>query len=137
MSVLRPSTIPGEQFELRDQGAQDIRAYDVVKDVVRVEKFVAAMQGSNGAVVCVANDPSYWNAPTHGRPTNAEAFRLHEGTVLHGARTWGPLTGGGSSRGREETLALVGSYQMAWSDYSTLPGPRGVFRTLVIEVRGG
>ncbi len=127
----------GERFELKDQGAQDIRAHDVVKDIVRVEKFVAAMPGSNGAVVCVGNDPSYWNAPTHGRPTNADAFRLHEGVVLHGTRAWGPLTGAGTSRGREEPLPLVGTYRMAWSDYSALPGPRGVFRTLVVEVAGG
>jgi hypothetical protein len=126
----------GERFELKDQGAQDIRAHDVVKDIVRVEKFVAAMPGSNGAVVCVGNDPSYWNAPTHGRPTNADAFRIHQGTVLHGTRAWGPLTGGGTSRGREEPLALAGTYRMAWSDYSTLPGPRGVFKTLVVEVPG-
>ena len=46
----------GERFELKDQGAQDIRAHDVVKDIVRVEEFVAAMPGSNGAVICVGND---------------------------------------------------------------------------------
>jgi len=64
----------GERFELKDQGAQDVRAHDVVKDIVRVEKFVAAMPGSNGVVVCVGNDPSYWKPPTHGRATNADAF---------------------------------------------------------------
>lgn len=127
----------GERFELKDQGAQDIRAYDVVKDIVRVEKFVAAMPGSNGAVVCVGNDPSYWVAPSHGRVTNADAFRLHEGTVLHGARVWGPRTGAGTSRGREEPLVLTGTYRMAWADYSTLPSPRGAFRALVLEVLGG
>jgi len=57
----------GGRFELKDQGTQDIRAHDVVKDIVRVEKFEAAMPGSNGAVVCVGNDPSYWNAPTSQR----------------------------------------------------------------------
>lgn len=129
--------VAGERFELKDQGAQDIRAHDVVKDIVRVERFVSAMPGSNGGVVCVGNDPSYWNTPTHGRPTNADAFRLHESTVLHGTLAWGPLTGVGTSRGREEPLALVGTYRMAWSDYSALPGPRGVFRTLVVEVPGG
>ncbi len=129
--------LAGERFELKDQGAQDVRAYDVVKDIARVEEFVASMPGSNGAVVCVGNDPSYWNAPTHGRATNAAAFRIHEGTVLRGTRAWGPLTGAGTSRGREESLALSGTYRLAWSDYSTLPGPRGVFRTLVVEVAGG
>jgi hypothetical protein len=129
--------IAGERFELKNQGAQDIRSYDVVKDIVRVETFVAAMPGSNGAVICIGNDPSYWNAPTHGRPSNADAFRLHQGVVLHGTRAWGPLTGAGTSRGREEPLALVGTYRMAWSNYSALPGPGGMFRTLAVEVPGG
>jgi len=120
LTRLRTGEFAGERFELKDQGAQDI-----------------AMPGSNGAVVCVCNDPPYWNAPAHGRPTNADAFRPHESTVLHGPRAWGPLTGAGTSRGREEPLALVGTYQMAWLDYSMLPGPRGVFRTLVVEVPGG
>lgn len=128
--------VDGERFELKDQGAQDIRAHDVVKDIVRVETFVAAMPSSNGTVVVVGNDPSYWTAPSHGRATNAAAFRLHEGTVLQGTRTWGHLTGAGTSRGREDPLQLIGSYRMGWSHYSTLPGPRGVFRALVVEVPG-
>jgi len=61
--------VAGERFELKNQGAQDIRAYDVVKDIARVERFVAGRPGSNGAVVCLANDSSYWRAPaTGGRP---------------------------------------------------------------------
>lgn len=129
--------VAGERFELKNQGAQDIRAYDVVKDIVRVERFVAGRPGSNGVVVCLANDSSYWRAPGHGRETNAHAFRIHEGTVLAGSRAWGPMTGAGSSKGREVPLALSGTYRMAWSDYSALPGAHGTFRTLVVEVPGG
>jgi len=33
--------VDGERFELKNHGALNICAYDVVKDVVRVEKFVA------------------------------------------------------------------------------------------------
>lgn len=33
-------TINGEEFRLLNQGAQDIRAYDVVKDIHRVERFI-------------------------------------------------------------------------------------------------
>lgn len=85
--------VAGERFELKDQGAQDTRMYDVVKDVVRVERFAASRPGSNGAVVCIANDPSYWSVPKHGRETNAHAFRIHEGSVLEGTMTWGPHRG--------------------------------------------
>src|SRR4051812_39593274 len=98
----------GERFELSNQGAQDVRAYDVVKDIVRVERFVGCRPRTNGAVVCLSNDSLYWRAPSHGRATNADAFRLHEGVVLSGSRAWGPLTGAGSSKGRTEPLVLTG-----------------------------
>lgn len=126
--------VAGERFELKNQGAQDIRAYDLVKDVVRVEQFVAHRPGSNGAVVCLTNESSYWRAPGHGRPTNADAFRLHDGTVLEGKRAWGPMTGPGSSKGREKPLVLRGRYQVAWRTYSSLPGMSGEFRSLVVQV---
>lgn len=34
--------IDGETFALKPQGAQDIRRYDVLKDVGRMEQFLAA-----------------------------------------------------------------------------------------------
>lgn len=105
-----------------------------VKDVVRVERFAASRPGSNGAVACIANDPSYWSVPKHGRETNAHAFRIHEGGVLEGTMTWGPLTGAGSNRTREDPLTLGRAHRMAWTEYSSLPGRWGDFRGLVIPV---
>jgi hypothetical protein len=37
-------------------------------------------------VVVLTNDASYWRPRTHGRITNADAFRLGEGAVLEGSR---------------------------------------------------
>ncbi len=62
----------GERFELLSQGAQDIRAYDVVKDMQRVERFVEGQPGWSGWVPMLSNDPGYWSRPGHGRTTNAE-----------------------------------------------------------------
>ena len=61
--------VVGESFELLSQGAQDIRAYDCVKDIVRVERYTAATPGSSGLVVVLANDAAYWRPVTHGRLT--------------------------------------------------------------------
>jgi hypothetical protein len=73
-----------ESFELLWQGAQDTRAYDCVKDIALVERYTAATSGSSGLVLVLANDALYWRPVTHGRLTNADAFRIHEGAVLHG-----------------------------------------------------
>jgi hypothetical protein len=114
--------VDGELFDLKNHGAQDIRAYDVVKDIVRVEKFVAGRPNWGGAVIALTNDPSYWQPGASLKITNAAAFRLGQDTVLSGVREWGPNTGAGTKRGRAESLALAGTYTLGWRDYSSLPG---------------
>jgi hypothetical protein len=121
--------VSGEHYELLSQGAQDIRAYDVVKDIARVERFVGDKPGWSGAVLVLSNDPSYWKRPGHGRATNADAFRIYEGNQLTGSRAWGTRTGG-TMKGREAPIELAGNYPCSWSEYYTLPGSRGPFRLL-------
>lgn len=127
----------GERLQLKNHGAQDIRGYDVVKDLHRVERFVSGKPGWRGAVVVLTNDASYWRPRTHGRPTNADAFRIGEDVTLSGERAWGLHTGSGTMKGREATLGLAGSYRLRWSDFSRVDAsPAGTFRSLVIEVSG-
>jgi hypothetical protein len=127
----------GEHFRLLAQGAQDIRAYDVVKDVQRVEQLVDGHPGWRGLVLVLANDPAYWSRPAHGHATNADAFRIYEGQVLTGRRAWGPLTGAGTMKDRASPIELRGSYVCHWAEYSSLPGSRGTFRLLALPVSAG
>lgn len=126
--------VDDERFELRSQAAQDIRAYDVVKDIQRVERFVHGRPGWAGAVLVLTNDPSYWSRPAHGRATNARAFRIYEDQVISGRRAWGPVTGAGTRKDREADLELRGVYRCRWREYSTLPGHTGRFQLLAITV---
>jgi hypothetical protein len=126
--------VNAERFELLSQGAQDIRAYDVVKDIQRVERFIGGQPGWSGAVLVLANDPAYWSRPSHGRRTNADAFRIYEGQEITGSRIWGTATGAGTMKSREAALELHGDYRCRWSDYSALPGNRGQFR--LVKSRG-
>lgn len=124
----------GESFALKNHGASDLRAYDIVKDIARVERFVCGRPGWLGFVIAMTNQSAYWRSPTHGRATNADSFRLFEGNVLTGERGWGPNTGG-TSRGRETPLTLRGSYRLHWIDFSRLDSsPAGTFRALVVPI---
>lgn len=125
-----------ESFALRNHGASDLRAYDVVKDIERVERFVERRPSWTGLVIALTNEAAYWRTPTHGRATNADAFRLYEGHALTGERRWGPNTGG-TARGRETPIPLRGTYHLHWSDFSRLDAsPAGTFRVLVVPVGG-
>jgi len=126
--------VNGEQFGLVNQGAQDIRAYDVLKDVQRVEQFVDGHPDWGGMVLVLSNDPGYWSRPRHGRTTNAHAFRIYEEQVISGNRTWGPDTGAGTMKDREAVIELRGDYRCRWSPYSALPGAKGEFRLLALPV---
>ena len=127
--------VNGERFTLKNQGAQDVRAYDVVKDIGRIERFVAGKPGWNGIFIAISNDRAYWRSVTHGRATNADAFRLYEGIMLSGTRSWGPNTGAGTMKNREAPIELRGVHRLTWRDYSRIDAtPSGAFRFMALEV---
>jgi hypothetical protein len=128
-------TVAGERFELRNHGAHDVRRYDVVKDIARVERLVSQQVADVGYVVVLANDAGYWNVATKPASVDA-AFRLHEGARLVGARAWSREAGAGTTRGRVEPIELVHEHVVGWHNYSRVDsGPAGQFRYLAFEVR--
>ena len=136
LTRLWEGVVGDERFELKNHGAQDLRAYDVVKDITRVESFIANRPEADGAVVVLTNDPSYWRAPKVNDTSNAAQFRLCEGNVLTGVRKWGPNTGAGTFKGRETPLEIRGAYRLHWTPYSKLSSsaPWAEFRQLVVPI---
>ena len=113
--------VDGERYELKGHGAQDNRSYDVVKDIWRVEQFVASGIVNDGAVLVLTNDGAYWRSPKENDTADAAAFRTGEGVVLSGRRNWvRDRAGTGTERARP--IDLLGRYELHWADYSTLPG---------------
>lgn len=125
--------VDGEPFALKPQGAQDIRRYDVLKDVWRMEQFLNARPAASAAVLTLTNDPAYWRGP-RGPSTCDAAFALREGRVITSALDWAPHTGAGTKRGPEAAINLKGRYPITWADYSRIDGPFGEFRYLYLPV---
>jgi hypothetical protein len=128
-------TIDGDLFDLPNQGAQDLRRYDFVKDVARLEVMLRDGAADEGFAIVVANDPSYWQTGDYSRFIDA-AFRINEGRKIEGVLAWAAHAGAGTTRGREEPITLSGSYQTGWRDFSQLDGERyGAFRYLAVAVK--
>lgn len=87
--------IDGERFTLKAQEAQDGGRYAVLKDVERMERFVAARPAASAAVVVMSNDPAFGCGPTPAGTADA-AFALHEGRIVTGRLDWGPAAGVGT-----------------------------------------
>lgn len=125
--------VNGQAYHLASHSARDLICYNVVKDVKRVEDFVALQPGANGAVVVVTNDPGYW-ASTPETNANDRDFRIGEGVVLEGVRGW--LRGAPKGTKSLHALDLRDRYEMHWADYTPANEPSGPhFRQLVVEVQ--
>lgn len=128
----------GELFALRNQSAQDIRRYDFIMDIRRLERVVNhSGLAEVGFVVLLTNDPSYWGSPQRGWENRTDgAFRIHEGRVIKGEMEWSERASEGTKKGREESISLRGSYELNWRDYSTFNEEKyGKFRYLLVEVQ--
>ncbi len=127
--------VAGEEFALKDQSAQDMRRYDFIKDIARLEQVVVSRSHTRGYALLLTNDSSFWNRSLSNATVDA-AFRLHEGATLTGSLLWAPHTGTGTMRSRERALHLKGIYPLTWQDYAVTPHVTSYnqFRYLLVSV---
>jgi len=126
-------TYAGEDYCLKNHGAQDLTAYDFVKDICRVEEFAGQLPGFQcGYVIWLTNDPYLWREPTTPAAGYAQ-FSVHSGAVKQGCMAWGESMGIGTTKGRGP-LALRGSYPIIWNKYSNFDVRDGLFRYALMHV---
>ena len=101
-----------EQFRLRNQSAQDLGRYDFLKDIARIERYVATHPGSEGFVVLLTNDQTYWQESKKAHAVD-RAFRIHNGRTLNGELAWGAGASDGTKKSRDFVIQLTGSYYLA------------------------
>ena len=125
----------GESFALRDQGAQDIRRYDFIKDIQRLERVCKERTDVRaGFAVLLTNDSPYWQQPSRPKTVDA-AFRLHDGRCVSGEMAWSERARAGTTKGREEPIRLDGSYELQWRDYVEIGAARyRQFRYLAVQI---
>ena len=123
----------GEHFSLRDQSAQDVKRYDFLKDIRRLEQVVVDGKAESGFAVLLTNDHLYWKEPKHRNTTDAD-FRLHDERKVAAGKVlrWSENTSEKTQKGREK-LCLKGSYHLRWQDYGKYRNL--LFRYLAISVK--
>ncbi len=107
ISAARPEVdVGGERFQLRHQSAQDVRRYDICKDLVRMESF-CERYGATGGVLVLTNDSSYW-CSRRRQDTFDAAFDLADLGTLNGKLQWAERIGAETTRGRQAPLVIAG-----------------------------
>ena len=72
-----------EKFQLRQRGAQPPSRYDILNDLVRIERLVDTKVADTGFVLVLTNDPGYWQESRRTEGVGA-AFSLHQGRRVTG-----------------------------------------------------
>ncbi len=130
------ATVNCENFNLKNQGAQDHGRYDFIKDISRLEKALEIYSDGVGFAIFLTNDKSYWKKPDGNVDTVDKDFRIHEGRIISGELKWKDGTSEGTMSGRSKSIKLKGSYTLEWKDYYNIKEgvPNGKFRYLLVKV---
>lgn len=112
--------VENESFSLKNQGAQDIARYDILKDLERLEFLMDNLPGySAGFAVWLTNDYTYWNKPVSKNKVDSE-FLIHEGSVKQGSMGWASHAGEGTTKGRIRPIPLKHAHTIRWKPFSLL-----------------
>ncbi len=122
--------VAGETYDLKRHIVTK-SAYDCCKDLQRLESFVRAGGACQGFLVVLTNHKPFWTKGSKGIP---EHFALWEGNVLTGHLDWTKDTKTFMKHNRKTPIELSGTYNTAWSDYSSFDTKNGQFRYCVIRV---
>ena len=124
-----------ESFALKNHGAQDLGRYDYLLDIERIEACRASWDACEGGyAIMLSNDPSYWKPNMSSRKTVCDQFRIHHGVEKTGILHW-ENAGIGTTKGREDPIALVGRYPIFWSEYSCFGTARSqTFMITITEI---
>ena len=124
-----------ERYLLRDHGGQPSRRYEFLNAVQRIEEAITHGPAKMGYAIMLTNQRQYWNPPSKQDVIDA-AFRLHHGRKVAGELTWAEHAGEETTRGKENSINLLGSYSLHWRDYSRLgEGNNQQFRYLAVAVQ--
>ena len=119
-------SIDGKPFKLKNHSASDIRCYDVLKDIQRLEKFVKCGKIKKGYSIVLTNMKSLWNEKNGNKDTFYDNFRIYNGRKITGKLEWkekninGEIKrpSEGTVKGRKSPIELEGYYELNWNEYS-------------------
>jgi len=110
-----------ENFSLKDHFALDIRRYDFLLDIYRLERLKSASKIDKGYAIFLTNNSAYWDPKKTKNNTNDKEFRIHENRTIKANQflQWAPNTSKGTMKGRERPLIFDKGYSFKWKSYSS------------------
>jgi len=130
-----------DSYTMKTHGANDIRCFDVLKDIQRLENFKKNKDISAGYSIVLTNVVSLWKPKRSKKENFYDEFRIYDGRIAKGTINWKPGTGEGTKKYHPGPIKLAGKYTFNWVDYSVvgLSVPpesikRNLFRYVIVKI---
>ncbi len=120
-------------YDLRGKPSDE--CHEILKDILRMEKYKTKMKKASEAyVLVIANNTSYWKRPSE-KVKNAKDMYLTQGiTMKPGLYEY--RKGSILQSHTKLNIELSNSYTIDWKDYCTIPAPKNFkFKYLLLEVK--
>ena len=134
------TSIDGEVFDLKSQGAQDWSRFDYLVDIIRIEKAIRKFKSEEnniyGFAIFLTNDSVFWKK-SHNETVKDYEFRIPEGKALDSPMNWRNCDSDSSKRNikdRNFSLNLENTYSCVWNNYTEFQGKNGELKYLLLEI---
>jgi len=117
----------GKGVNLTSQGAENLRSYDALHDIERLERFKDEGKIDEGFAIWLTNDERYWKCRKHSEEVEGKKskkpdyynFRICEGRTINGdTLDWKNSKGDKSKGKREGPINIIGKYTIHWDEYN-------------------
>jgi len=142
--------VGGNCYDLRPSSAYDMRCYDIIKDINRLESYLESENVDEhtdehiniGYAIVLTSAKNLWTPKANREESNYDEFRVFDGRKIHGEMKWKPATGEGTKKGRTGSINLEGTYTIQWKRYSepkpeseTGKATKNPFKYMYVEVK--
>jgi len=117
----------GKGVNLTSQGAENLRSYDALRDIERLERFKNEGKIDEGFAIWLTNDKRYWKCRKRSEEVEGKKreepdyydFRICEGRPINGETlTWKKSNGNESKGKRKCPIKIIGKYTIHWDEYN-------------------
>lgn len=113
-------TFGKESFYLTNQRATDVRCYDTLKDIQRLENYAKCGLINIGYSIILTNVSHIWKQKLSKKENFYDEFRIYDGRTVSGRLNWMTGTSEGTKMKRETPIELRGKYTFYWDNYIDL-----------------
>ncbi len=127
--------IGGFEYNLKEQGANDLARYGHLNDISRIEYFKKVEKSFKcGYAITITNYERLWQGILNPQQTDYE-FSLEDGIkICSGIKSWHKRKSNYNET-ENPPVILENDYHLKWFDYCNFDRPNGLFRVLVTEVK--